>query len=185
MKAAFTWIAAAILVGCSSAPEAARTTALESSDLKLAKRFLDALYRPRHSADSIVVDASSEQSLDHIPLRTRNRELASRLDVMRRAPDRIRLVIYSGDRSAPYGSSPIVYTYAIETGVLSGVGPESSGAEPSERPDMCLDIRHWPDGRRLVSVSAWWINDGKHDIFHVRPGETKFRFVVASMPLVD
>lgn len=188
MRTALFSVAAVLLAGCSSpmsAPEPVRSTALESSDLKLAERFFHALYRPRHSSDRIVVDASAEDSFGHIPLVTRNRELAARLDTMRQPPRPLRLVVHSGDRPEPYGSSHFVYTYDAATGKFTALGPHSFGVDTPDSSNMWLDIRHWPDGTRLVCVSHWWINDLRDDIFHLRQGESKFRFAVASIPIID
>ena len=188
MKIAIVAAAAFLLAGCSSpksAPEQIRSTAMEPSDIKVATRFLDALYRPRHSPDRIIVDASAEESYAHIPLGVRNRELTSRLDLLRHPPERLRLVINSGDRPEPFGSSHFIFEYDRLTGRLTSMGPHITGAATSDSSNMWLDIRHWPDGTRLVCVTFWWINDQKDDIFHLRQGESKFRFAVSSIPLID
>jgi hypothetical protein len=188
MKIAIVSSVAFLLVGCGTQKPAGgqiHSTAMEPSDIKIAARFLDAVYRPRHTPDKIIVDASAEESHAHTPLGIRNRELASRLEIMRHPPEHLRLVINSGDRPTPYGSSQFIFDYDRHTGRLTPLGPHITGSATSESSNMWLDIRHWPNGTRLVCASLWWINDSRRDVFHLRLGESKFIFAVSTIPLID
>jgi hypothetical protein len=155
---------------------------LVNQDIKLATHFLKALLGPNQSEFRVVVDADSEQSMKHIPLATRNRQLQERLTLLRTPPTRaITVNIYSADLPKPWGSDHWVYSFDAESGELAELGRHEVGGDDS---DLWIRIDHWPNGTRLVSLSFSWINDLKSDTFHLRHGEKKFRFAITSEPLI-
>jgi hypothetical protein len=167
------------LTACSSPRPA---VSLNPSDVQLAHRFLDSLFRPDKSSYNLIVDASSEEMLGHIPLTKRNRDLRARLVQLRAAPAVIRVVLHSGDQPPPWGSSLWRYVYDRQTGGFI----EEGRWEPARRShDLSMDIRHWQDGTRLVSLSVVWLADLNHDTFHLRRSENMFRFVISIVPCID
>jgi|GEM_PF-5883017 len=153
------------------------------SDIELVRHFLDALYRPSDTAYRVIADAESEEMMGHIPLAERNRSLRNCLDQLRHAPTRIIMVtLHSGDRPEPWGSNLSLYSYDARTGGFTSKEPHKIGGEAS---DMWIDVRHWPNGTRLVSLSHTWIDDFKSNTFHLRKWEQTFRFAIAIEPLID
>lgn len=187
MRFVVATILAIALGGCASQTESQPTSTsrpkLVDQDIKLATHFLQALLRPNQSEFRVIVDADSEESMRHIPLTTRNRQLQERLALLRTPPTRaIKVNIYSADLPKPWGSDHYVYSFDTESGELAELGRHEIGGDDS---DLWIRIDHWPNGTRLVSLRFSWINDLKSDIFHLRQGEKKFRFAIASEPLID
>src|SRR5262245_60542443 len=83
------------------------------------------------AVDRVIVDAASEESFSHFPLAVRNRELSSRLAQMRQVPCPLQIVLNSGDRPAPFGSSHYSFTYPVALRL-----PSQNGPSP-RRPDGC------------------------------------------------
>lgn len=156
-------------------------TNLLASDVELVRHFLDALYRPASTAYRVIPDAESEEeSMRHIPLAKRNRNLSDRLNQLRHAPFSVlRINTHSGDRPKPWGSGIFVFSYSTRNGEFTFVRPHEIGDASA---NMWVDVRHWPDGTRLVCLSLTWIDDSKNNIFHLRSGQETFRFAIASEP---
>lgn len=131
----------------------------------------------------MIVDADTDESMRHIPLATRDRQLQDRLALLRIPPARVITVnIYSADYPKPWGSDHNVYSFDTLSGELVEMGRhEASG----NNTDLWLRIDHWPNGTRLVSLSVSWIKDSKNDIFHLRQGKKNFLFTDSSEPLAD
>jgi hypothetical protein len=188
MKLAITALSLLALFGCASTQDSKRDQNsnhpnLITADTKIVNCFLDALYRPGRTPYRVVPDAEADEGMSHIYGDERNRVLRTRLNQLRRAPTAVILVnLHSGDRPEPWGSEVFVYSYDTKTGDFAVVGPHKVGDNSS---DMWIDVRHWPNGTRLVNVSHAWINDFKDNIFHLRSGEQTFRFAVAIEPLTD
>jgi hypothetical protein len=169
------------MVACSTAPlpskERSRPSIAESDRL-LVLNFLRALYRPGASDLRIVADPNAEESWQSIPLRQRRAELKSRLATLRSAPkDVLRIVIHSGDD--PKHPTWLAADFTRSSGRFEVI-PLST--YPNR--DLSIDVRHWPDGTRLVCVSCAWIGDMKDDIFHRHSGERIYRFAISSLPLM-
>ncbi|MBL9130509.1 MAG: hypothetical protein JNG86_04870 [Verrucomicrobiaceae bacterium] len=156
--------------------------AVMPADVQLARHFLDSLYRPKQSSHDVIVDAGCEKALSHLPLAKRNRDLRARLDRLREAPAVIQVVLQSGDQPPPWGSSLWRYVYDRETGAFT----EAGAFDPAQRShDMAMDIRHWPNGTRLVSLNVRWLPDLDNDTFHLKRSETTFRFAISIIPCLD
>ena len=103
----------AALAGCSStetfAEISARSPRLVADDLRLAKDFLDALYRADHSEYEVIVDADSDADTDPLVRAERNEGLHRRLSSLREAPgERIRINLRSSDTPEPWGSGHFI-----------------------------------------------------------------------------
>lgn len=175
------------LGGCASQTESHPTSTASpkpiDQDIKLTTDFLEALLRPERSKYRVIVDADSEESMRHIPLAIRNKQLQGRLAMLRTPPRRLITVnVHSADIPKPWGSGYYIYAYDTGSGDLAERGSHEIGGDQS---DMWIRIDHWPSGTRLVSLSFTWIDDTKNDIFHLRQGENTFRFAIASEPLID
>jgi len=188
MKLAITALSILALFGCASNRDGKRDQNSNhhnviSNDIEIVSGFLDALYRPGRTPYRVVPDADADEGMGHISVNERNRELSNRLNQLRRAPSAVILItLHSGDRPEPPGSEVFVYSYDTKTGDFAVVGPHKIGDSSS---NMWIDVRHWPNGTRLLNVRHTWINDFKDNIFHLRRGEQTFRFAVAIEPLTD
>ena len=185
MKFFVVTVFAVVLCGCATQTEGQPTSTgrpkMVEQDINLAAHFLNALLRPNQSEFRVIVDADSEESMGHVPLATRNRQLRERLSLLRIPPTQvIKVNIYSADFPKPWGSDHYVYSFDTKSGELAEMGRHEVGEGDS---DLWIRIDHWPNGTRLVSLSLSWIKDSKDDIFHLRQGEKSFRFAVASEPL--
>jgi len=179
MKPLLIFCAAFSIIGCVTKPTPIGSShpPIAEADRLLAFQFLRALYRPTESRHRVIADASAEEARN-IPLRQLRAELSSRLAILRAAPrDTLRVVIHSGDDSA-------------HTGYLTGDFHRTNGrfdvlpiSTYSASHDLSIDVRHWPDGTRLVCVSCFWIGDMQHDIFHLRKDERIYRFAISAMPI--
>ncbi len=185
MRSLFAILMSMVFTGC-VATQGDRVAVSERPDLvatdsALAQHFLDALYRPNSTKYRVIADAASEKSMGHIPLTKRNRDLSIRLSELRQAPaSNIRVNLHSGDRPEPWGSDIFVYSYNTRTGEFVKVRRHRIEDDSS---DMWIDVRHWPNGTRLISLSFTWIDDLKNNTFHLRSGERTFRFAIAIEPL--
>jgi len=150
------------------------------ADLALTQNFLDALFRPKHTVFRIVADASSESSNSRIE--DTNKILEKRIAMLRNLAEKPVLSIWidSGDSPLPYGSGIVVFDYFTDSGTLVRRGPHLDMKNLGE---ILIDIRHWPNGTRLVNVSASVFDDFKVNIFHLRQKEEIFRFAIAIEPL--
>ena len=170
------------LVGCSTAPLSPTVSShasITQSDRLLAFNFLRALYRPLASEYRIIIDSNAEESWRSIPLQQRRAELSTRLTALRAAPREVlRIGISSQADPAHRGYLTILFN---RTNGRIQVMPGSTFPWDA---DLRIDVRHWPDGTRLVCLSCSWMGDMKDDIFHRRSGERIYRFAISWLPLV-
>lgn len=171
------------LLGCVATPQEQAHVegkrALIPSDIELVRDFLDALYRPGQTLYRVTADADSEEAVGDTA--GRNRKLSARMQQLRIAPSQtITVNLYSGDRPEPWGSDHFLYLYDRRTGGFTVEGPHALDRSSA---DMWIDVRHWPNGTRLVNLSNTWIDDFKDSIFHLRLAEKTFRLAIAIEPV--
>jgi hypothetical protein len=186
MKLTLIAILSITLSGCSTMREGSITKAvgprLVTEDIELATDFLNALLRPNDTSFRVIADADSEESMRHIPLATRNKELQGLLTSLRVPPNStVTVNLQSAALPKPSGSDHYVYTFDTRSGKLDEVGLYKIGSDSA---DMWMQIIHWQNGTRLVSLSFTWVHDLKIHIFHLRAGEQTFRFAITT-ELVD
>ena len=182
MKPLLLFCAVCIIVGCSTVPLSPTDSdrpSIAEPDRLLAFHFVRALYRPGMSDHRIIADPNAEESWRSFPLRQRRAELSSRLTALRAAPrDVLGIVIHSGDD--PRHPAYLTVHFNRSNGRFELIPLSTYPANP----DLSIDVRHWPDGTRLVCVSCSWIGDMKDDIFHRRRHERVYRFAISSLPLM-
>lgn len=188
MRLLITLLCLLALFGCAAtqqdrASKVSDKPDLVPSDIDLVRHFLDSLYRSGDTSYRVIPDAESEESTGHIPLAKRNQDLSNRINQLRHAPSRfITVNLQSGDRPEPWGSGLFLYSYDTKTGDLAFERPHKIGDNAS---DMWIDVRQWPNGTQVVSLTHTWADDFKDNIFHLRKGERTFRFATAIEPLID
>jgi len=176
-----------LLASCVSnhMPEVLRSTpALAAEDQRLALNFLHALYRPSSATHRILIDAKTESYPHGWSHARRQESLESRLKQLRRDnrdDHPLRVAIHSGDQPQPHGSGFLVGNYQPNSGRFDVIQP----AWVKDRADVSMDIRHWPEGTRLISLSDVRLKDYLDDAFHLSPGSKTFRFVLSLLPPHD
>lgn len=152
------------------------TPPLDKEDSRLAFDFLHALYKPSTATHRIIIDVS--EPWHGWSQAKRRAELAARLKLLRQGSQPLRVAIESGDQPHPYGSGFLVGLYHKPDGRFDVIQP----AFVKDRADVWLDIRHWPNGIRLVSLMDERLKDDLDDTFHISPNTSTFRFVHSILP---
>ena len=171
-----------MLASCASdnMPKVLRDTpALAPKDQRLALDFLQALHRPSSATHRIIIDAEPyPREWSYVRRREKLETRLKQLHEDNRDGHPIRVAIHSGDQPQPYGSGFLVGHYHPKNGRFDVIQP----AGVKDRADIRLDIRHWPEGTRLISLSDERLKDYLQDDFHLLPGSKTFRFVRSVLP---
>ena len=142
--------------------------------------FFKDVFDGRDSRNAIQLHPFDDEPPAQFSKESLRTEYAARLEKLRSANGRIIVAIVSGDEPRPYGSTWMKKIYHSGEGRWEEFPKDII---PPSLPWLEIDVRHWPDGAKLLSVRASWMGDARHETFHRRPGHRAFRFIQSMVPL--